>query len=440
MLILTLGQLLQAQENKTIGLSLQDCMKMAVEKNINVRVAQIDKEKSQAKKDESVAALLPKINMNGSFQDNLSIASTMIPGAFVGKPGTEIAMQMGSQYSAIASLGISEVLFDRTTWLALKISKKSVVMNSLAVEKAGEEIAADAARLYFLALTTIEQQKLVEGNIERAEKLKKITQVTLDNGTGVQVDLDRVSVNLENYYTQLSNSKAMLEQQLNMMKYILNISQQQNIVLTEKADMKLLVAEPASTTDFSTHVDIKLLESQLEINLLNQKKTSSEYLPTLNFQGLYAYQGLKSEFNDYFASNSAWYPYSYMTINLKIPIFDGFAKHSKSRQATLEQQKTQEKLDATKESFSMNYRNALNNYMNYKSNAIRQQQNLKLAEKVYDLTSQKYSQGLAPMTSLLQDETSMSNAQSQFLTALDNLREAEVKILSINGGIKNMIN
>lgn len=40
-LILIVSQLIFAQESKTVGLSLQECVQMAVQKNINVRVALI---------------------------------------------------------------------------------------------------------------------------------------------------------------------------------------------------------------------------------------------------------------------------------------------------------------------------------------------------------------------------------------------------------------
>ena len=439
-LILTFSHLVFAQESKTGGLSLQECVRMAVEKNINVRIAQLDNEKSISRTDETRAALLPKISLAGSFQDNLAIASTMIPGEFVGKPGTEIPMQLGSQYNTSASVSISQVLYDRTAFLALEITKKAAALSDLSIEKTREETAADVARLYFLSLTTKEQQKLIEQNIARAEKLRDITKVSVENGVGMQVDFDRVSVTLENYYTQLSNTQAIQEKQLNMMKYLLDIPQDQSITLTDSTDMLLLQTTPELTTDFSNHIDIKLIESQQEINVLNEKKIKSEYLPTLNLSGLFAYQGMKSEFNDYFSSNNKWYPYAYVSVGLRVSLFDGFAKRSKSHQANLEYRKTQEKMDATKESFSMNYKNALNNYVNNKSTVRRQKQNLELAEKVYKETTLKYREGMAAMSSLLQDEMSLSSAQGGYLTALYNFKEAELKIMSLNGEIKNLIN
>ena len=431
-----------AQESKTIGLSLQQCVQMAVKKNINVKTARIDDQKSKYKMDEGFAALFPKVNFSSSLTDNVLLPTTVLPGEFLGKPGTMIPLQMGSAYSATALVSISQVLYNQTALTAVKLLKKSSAISGLSVEKASEDIAFEVAKLYALEQTTGEQRKLIDKNILLIERLRDITKITIDNGIGKQVDLDRVNVNLENLYTQQSNTQAAQEQQLNMIKYMLDLPLDQTINLTDTAEMLLMKAEPILQTDFSNHVTIRLLESQKDITLLNKKIITNGYLPTLSLSGQAAYQGLQEKFGTYFKSSSdnKWYPYANFTITLAVPVFDGFEKRSKSRQANLEIQKAQETLESTKESFSMNYRNAMNNYVNNKSVVRRQKQNLELAEKVYKETTLKYREGMAAMSSLLQDEMSLSSAQGGYLSALYNFKEAELKIMSLNGEIKNLIN
>jgi len=442
LIFLICGQMLIAQESKPTGLSLQQCVQMAVKKNINVKTARIDDQKSKFKMDEGFAALFPKINLNGSLTDNVLLPTTVLPGEFLGKPGTMIPLQMGSTYSASAVLSISQVLYNQTALTAVKLLKKLSSISGLSVEKASEDIAFEVARLYALEQTTEEQHKLIDKNISLIERLRDITKITIDNGIGKQIDLDRVNVNLENLYTQQSNTQAAQDQQLNMIKYMLDIPLDQFILLTDTAGQQLLKDEPVLQTDFSNHVTIRLLESQKDISLLNKKIITNGYLPTLSLSGQAAYQGLQEKFGTYFKSSSdnKWYPFANFTVTLAVPVFDGFEKRSKSRQANLDIQKAQETLDNTKESFSMNYKNAMNNFLNNKSTVRRQKQNLELAEKVYRETTLKYKEGMAAMSSLLQDEMSLSSAQGGYLTALYNFKEAELKIMSLNGEIRNLIN
>lgn len=425
-----------------IELSLQACVQIAVERNINMQTARIEHEKSGHQVGESLAALLPKVNINGGFQDNLSLPVTLLSGEFAGQPGTNIVLKIGSNYVTNATLDLNMALYNKTMLTALQIAKKMKVQKGLGVEKAAEELALEVSKIYFLSLTTARQIALVEENIVRSKQLSEIVKVWVDNGMGKQVDYDRVSVNLENLYTRRSNTETALEQQLNLLKYMLEIPLEERIILTDTAEMPLLIHAPEPINDFSSHIDIRMLESEKEINRMNQRMITAGYLPTLSLSGQYSQQGLRQNFGNYFQSNpeNQWFASSYIGISLKIPVFDGMEKRSKSRQAKLDYIRSSLTLDNAKESFSVNYQNARNNYRNHQSNVQRQKQNIALAEKVYLETSLKYREGLATMSDLLQDEMGLNNAQANYLSALYNYKEAELSILSLNGEIRNLIN
>ena len=263
-LVLLSIPLLFAQENKTTELSLQQCVKTAVEKNINVQIARIDQEKSVYKVDETRAALLPKINISGSFQDNLKLPTTLIPGEIFGEPGTSLALQMGAKYNTNVSISLNQVLYNQTASIALKLLKKSVALNTLDVEKAREEQAFEISKLYFLSLTTARQKQLLDENIMRTKHLSDIVKIRVDNGMSKQVDYERASINLENLYTQLSNTEATLEQQLNLIKYMLEIPLDEIILLTDTAEMPLLRVSPELLSDFSNRTGHSVCKTQKE--------------------------------------------------------------------------------------------------------------------------------------------------------------------------------
>ena len=429
-----------AQEKEAITLSLQECVQMAVERNINVERVRIDLEKSGHRISETRSALLPKVNVNGSFMDFIEKPKTLLPGIIFGREGN-MPVEMGTQYNTSASVGVTQVLYNQSALVGLKIALQMEAMTGLGVEKASEELAAEVAKLYFLTLTTAKQKNLVEENIARVKRLSDIIQLLVENGMGRETDFERISVSLENLYTQQSNVNAVLEMQLNMLKYTLVIPLEETIVLTDNVEMSLLLQMPGLTSDFSGHIDIQMLEAQMEMNRLNESMIKAGYLPSLAFVGQVGWTGYRDEFKDYFRSSPGndWFRSSYVGVSLSIPLFDGFEKRSKSRQAALDYRKTAMTLDNTKERFSVNYQNALNNYQNHKNNVERQQKNIALAAKVYQETALKYREGLSTMSDVLQDEMALSSAQAAYLSALYQFREAEVSIMSLNGEIKNLI-
>jgi outer membrane protein TolC len=149
---------------------------------------------------------------------------------------------------------------------------------------------------------------------------------------------------------------------------------------------------------------------------------------------------LRKEFGDYFKDSPdfKWYPVSHVGLRLTVPIFDGFQKRSKYRQAKTDYDRANLTLDNTKERFSANYKTAMNNYFNNMATVQRQQNNITLAEKIYRETSLKYREGMATMSDLLQDEMGLNNAQANYLNALYKFKEAELEIMSLNGEIRNL--
>ena len=431
---------LPAQEY--IRLSLRECVQTAVNENINIKTARFEHEKSQYKKAEAISAIVPKINIGANFQDNISLPTTMLPGEIIGMPGTTIPVKMGTNFNTSAAATLNWTLYNQTALTALQLSKKVIEISDLSIEKAGEELAAEVAKLYALTVATSKQRLLVKQNIGRTKQMQDITKLLMDNGMVKQVDYDRVSINLENLNTQLSNVEAGLEQQLNLIKYMLNIPLPTTIVLTDTVNIKMLQNMPESSADFTNHIDIRMLESQNELNLLNQKMIKSGYAPSLAFTGQYSYQGMRKDFRNYFNNSpeNLWHKSSYIGLSLSVPIFDGGDKRAKTLQAKTDYQKTEALLTDRMERFSADYQNAVNNYYNHSANVERQMQNIALAVKVYEETALKYREGLASMSNLLQDEMSLNSAQANYITALYNFNEAEIKIMSLNGEIKTLYN
>jgi len=419
-------------------LSLQQCIQMAVERNINVERTRIDLEKSGYRINETRANLLPKVNISGSFMDFLEKSKTILPGIIVGRPGENLVAEMGTQFNTSASVSITQVLYSQSAMTALKIARHLETVAELGVEKVSEELAAEISKLYFLTVTTAKQKTLIDENIARVKRLSDIIQLLVENGMGRETDFERISVSLENLYTQQSNVKAAHEQQLKMIKFMLEIPLEENIVLTDSAEMPLLPHSPELLSDFSGHIDIQMLEAQKEMNRLNENLIKAGYMPTVAFVGAYGYTGFREEFGNYFRNSpeSNWFSSSYIGLSLSIPLFDGFDKRSKMKQARLDYQKTAMTLDNTMQRFNVNYQNAMNNFHNHKNNVERQKKNIALAEKVYQETALKYREGLATMSEVLQDELGLSSAQAAYLGALYQFKEAELNILALSGEIR----
>ncbi|MDR2963415.1 MAG: TolC family protein [Bacteroidales bacterium] len=440
LLIVATTPLLFSQGIDTLSLSLRECVRIAVKENITIRTANWEVERSRRQKAEAISALIPRVNAGANYQDNLRLQT--VPLALeMGDVSMIGTVQMGMKYNLSTAVTLNWTLYNQTAITAAQLAQKMIDLNRLGAEKASETLATSVAELYFLALITAQQKRLINENISRTVRIQEITALLVANGMSRQVDLDRININIENLYTQQHNTEAAQAQQLNMLKYTLNLPLNTPLTLTDSVEMPLS-ATAENNLNPEHHIDVRLLESQHEINHINRRVVRSGYLPSLAFTGQYAIQGQRNEFRNFFnstAPESVWYNSSYIGLGLSIPIFDGLERRARSQQVGIDLLQTEAHITDTKEKLRVDYQNARTNYENSRVNLERQQKNIALAERVYDETSLKYREGQASITALLQDEMSMLSAQSNYLNALYTCREAEIQMMSINGQIRKLI-
>ena len=134
-----------------------------------------------------------------------------------------------------------------------------------------------------------------------------------------------------------------------------------------------------------------------------------------------------------------WYNSSGIGLTLRIPVFDGFDKRSKLRKARIDTENVRLTYENTRKNLQTQYLNATNELMNSQRNFTKQKDNYLLAEDVYEVTSDRYREGIASMTEVLQDEMRMSEAQNNYVTAHYNYRMTNLSLLKLTGNLETLL-
>jgi outer membrane protein len=87
----------------------------------------------------------------------------------------------------------------------------------------------------------------------------------------------------------------------------------------------------------------------------------------------------------------------------------------------------------TRKNMETQYANATNDLHNNQRNFKKQKDNYLLAEDVYTVTTDRYKEGIASMTEVLQDEMRMSEAQNNYISAHYNYRLTNLSLLKLTG-------
>ena len=420
-----------AQEKLTLG----QCLNIGIENNLSLKIAKGEIVKGKHNISENRSRLLPQINFSASLNDNFDPPVSVTDGTAYGKTYN---VTKTLQYNSSAALALQMPLYSQTALTAISIAKTLDQLNQLSYEKAREDLMVQISKMYYLIQNTTEQISIVNDNIRRFKELRDITQAFYDNGMALEIDLKRINVKIETMDVQLANAKAMLSEQYNMLKYVMDYPAEKDIVVEEKVVDKV---DDAQLTGLNTNLyELQLLQKKLDMAELQKKMAKDGYLPTLALSANWAYTAYTDKFKNWFHSGESnhWYRSNGIGLQLRVPVFDGFEKRSKIRKAQVDIDNAKLSYENALKSMQTQYANAINDLANNQRNYVKQRDNYRLAEGIYGVTVDRYREGIVSMVEALQDEMSMSAAQNNYLTAHYNYQVSNLAVLKLTGKLDEL--
>ena len=420
-----------AQEKLTLG----QCLNIGIENNLSLKIAKGEIVKGKHNISENRSRLLPQINFSASLNDNFDPPVSVTDGTAYGKTYN---VTKTLQYNSSAALALQMPLYSQTALTAISIAKTLDQLNQLSYEKAREDLMVQISKMYYLIQNTTEQISIVNDNIRRFKELRDITQAFYDNGMALEIDLKRINVKIETMDVQHAKDKAMLSEQYNMLKYVMDYPAEKDIVVEEKVVDKV---DDAQLTGLNTNLyELQLLQKKLDMAELQKKMAKDGYLPTLALSANWAYTAYTDKFKNWFHSGESnhWYRSNGIGLQLRVPVFDGFEKRSKIRKAQVDIDNAKLSYENALKSMQTQYANAINDLANNQRNYVKQRDNYRLAEGIYGVTVDRYREGIVSMVEVLQDEMSMSDAQNNYLTAHYNYKVTNLAVLKLTGKLDEL--
>lgn len=425
-----LGINIQAQDK----LTLSEAVNYALKHKSDAVNAHLDVENSEYMIDEVRANALPQLNFEGGLTYNPILQETAME--FMGE---SMVIAMGRPWQSTAVVAFNQQLFNQSVFTGLKAAKTTREFYKINAELTEEQVIEKVANSYFEVYKTKSQLETMERTIKNTTKVRDVIQSLHDTGLAKKIDLDRTTValnNLKSAYQQLSNA---LNLQENALKYLIGMDINQEISLpdnTFEVRNNILVDE-SITVDNRT--EIKLLEKQSELLVLNQKATKAQTYPSLSLSANYGYLGIGDEF-PWFRSypGAYWSDFASIGLNLRIPLFNGGVVRAKTKQTQIEIEKLEVTKNDTRLALDLALQNAITQLNNSLITLSTQEENVNLAKDVLENVENNYKSGLAALTDLLDAETSYADAQNNYTSALLDYKLAEVQLIKAKGELKTL--
>lgn len=434
---------------KSHSYSLDDAISYALNNSPEILNGKLKVQDAKQQKIETRAIGLPKLTFSGDYNYFFDIPTQLMPDflspAIYGVLAQENLLnhpppdasnryfetKFGQDHNLTLRANINSILFSGEYIVALKTSKVYEDFSNQQFESIAKSVKDKTKEAYLPALFIKENILILDKNIKNLTKLKDEMQQMYKEGFVEQLDVDRLSLSLENLKVERENIKNQETLVKNVLKLTmgypikdsLKVTDDINKLLSKIDDSKLI-----SKLDLENRPGYLTLKKSLELQHLNIKRYKSKFLPTLVGFGSYSQKMVGNSKDDL-----NWFPTSLVGLSLKLDIFDGFGRKAKIQRAKISLQMAENNLSKLKNAIDLQVNNAKIAYSNSVKSLKSRKDNLNLAERIYNTSKIKYKEGIGSSVELTQAEQSLFQAQANVLKAKYDLLVAKTKLVSSLG-------
>ncbi|MFN8289001.1 MAG: TolC family protein [Chitinophagaceae bacterium] len=435
--------------------SVQQAVDYALKNNVNVKNALLQIKVQEQQNREFTSAAYPHINASLGTTYNPAIATQVLPN-FI-SPATYqvlidqgvkdgngnpiqmpadfgfIAAQFGTKFSANAGISLNQLLFDGQVFVGLQARGAALRLYQKGAEVTEENIKTNIYKIYYQLAVSKTQVELLDANIALVEKNLHDTRIIYENGFREKLDVDKETVRLSNLQTEKQKLLNQISNGYYALKMLMGMPIADELILTDKVtedQVKDGVLE-ATAYKYEDRKEFQQTTISKELLEFNVRRYKLSQIPTLSLSANYGKSAQRNKWN--FFGKGDWYTLSTINLNVSIPIFNGFLTKSRIQEARIEVEKVNNQLDALKLWIDNDVEAARNNYRNAIATMDFQKKNMELAEKIYQQTKKKYEVGTGSQIEIVQAQTEMKSAQTNYVSALYDAIIAKVDFLKATG-------
>jgi outer membrane protein len=424
-------------DSATYNFSIAECVNYAYAHQNDVINANLDVKSADYHVKEIIGQGLPQINGAASFQDYIKIPTTLIPGEFIGEPGTFIPLKFGVTYQSNLSLSASQIIFDPNYIIGLQGRKTYKQLYERSYTRSKIEASVNVTKAYYQVLVSVEQLKLLEANIKEIKQQLDETAARNKQGFVEKIDVDRLTVQYNSLITNRENTVRSLALNYQLLKFQMGMPIEKELLLKDKLeDIKLdgTSADAANdTTVYRNRIEYDLLETQKKLNEYDVKSKKGQFLPKLTANANYSASYQNNSFGNLYTTN---FPSSYVGLTLTLPIYTGGQHVNQLRQSEITVLKSQNDLYKMKNTINLQVNQARVSYINGLQTLNDEKKNMALAEEVLRVSKIKYQQGVGSSIEVTQAQTAVQEADNSYIQGLYDALVSKVDLDKAYGRIK----
>ncbi len=404
---------------QVLRLTLDQAVGLALKQNPTAQIAILQAAQSEQDKNIARAELLPQAN--AKISDEAQKVNLLAQ--FGGKtpfPGFPKTLGPYQVFSAGPSFG--GPVFDLTLWRRYQAARDTVNAGKANSLSTREQVILLVVSQYIGTLRAVANVEASQSRVSLAQALYEQAADLQKEGVGTGIDTLRANVELQNEKQRLIEAETDRETSLFALSRLLNLDPRQAIELPDSLsffDTPQPEAEPSMELALAQRQEWKALESQIAA-AENQKKASQDSrLPSLRFDGNFAYVG---------TSSSTTLPtYTYQA-SVNMPLFTGGRIHAETVRADLEIKKLDQQKDDLRNQIALDVKTALLNLQSARNEVQVANLGVQLSKEEVDQARDRFKAGVANNIEVIQAQDSLARANDNQIAALYRFNQARADL------------
>jgi outer membrane protein len=400
-------------------LTLDDCIKMALENNSQLKISERQLEIAEKNYKSSYSNILPSINITGDMSKYERGPTFYIGGEYVGPLPELDVIRRGKDYGVRFSA--SQNIFDGGYWWnnirKTKSDKKSQQFSYLS-EKQRTIVTVQEA--YF---TLLKATKLLEVNdqaVQRSREQLERTEAQFELGAVAKVDVFQARTNLGNDRIDYLTQKNTVEKA----KQDLNLAMGRNPNESIEIETQISVSRETDSLDamidqaLANNPSLKQLDQELRSAKLQTKLAVSTFIPSVS--AYYSFSRtvpeLKAVTQGFFDREYSWAA----GLQFRWNLFNGFSDYLNVQKSKINEKITREQIVDTKRNIMSSVKSLADNLQSYQEIIEINKDNLESAREQYRLAQERYRVGSGTALEVREAQVGLTRAEQILVSAENN--------------------
>jgi len=407
------AQSVSASLDQPLRLTLEAAVKLALRQNPTAQIAVLQAAQAEQDKNITRADLLPQAD----FQVYDAARRSNIEAQFGARiPGVPQHIGPLQIFNAGPIFGMP--VFDLSLWKRLQAARATALVGKADSLSTREQVILLVVSQYIGSLRAEADVEASRSRVDLAQALFDQAGDLQKEGVGTGIDTLRANVELQNEKQRLIEAVNDRETSLFALSRLLNLDPRLKIELADSLSFYETPqpdVQASITKALEDRQEWKSLESQITSAEASKKSAQDSRLPSLRFDGDWAYQGT--------STNNGIPVYNYQA-TFDVPLFTGGKIKAEVVKADLQIKKLEEQQADLKNQIALDVKTALLNLDSARNEVQVADLGVKLAQQEVDQARDRFKAGVANNIEVIQAQDSLARANDNQISALYRFNQA----------------